>query len=258
MTDKILLLKFGICNLTGVGRKMQVYGLSDKGRVRRNNEDRIFFTDKNIGKLPNLFIVADGVGGRIAGEVASWFATEKFCEYVSEYRGNAKPIEILVSGIEEINKYINYKANSSYEFRGMSTTFLVATIIQNKIYAVNVGDCRLYLLKDNKITQMTEDNSYYNEMKNIIDTNLTKINKNILSRAVGQLGNIIVDTYEIEYMTNISVLMCSDGLYKMLTDIEMLKIFNENKTSAEVCIRKFVEGANKNGGKDNTSGIIVI
>ncbi|HAN09276.1 MAG TPA: serine/threonine-protein phosphatase [Clostridiales bacterium] len=233
---------------------MQVYGISDKGKTRNKNEDRIFYTDKPIGKLPNLFIVADGVGGTIAGEIASSFATEKFCQCIIENKDDDSPLEILAKGIVEVNKYIHYKSTNSYEFQGMATTFLAATIINDKIYAINIGDCRLYLLSKNTITQITEDNSYYNEMKNILEIETLKINKNILSRAVGQLGSLNVDTYEVEYTKDTNVIMCSDGLYKMLGDIEILDIYNTTQ-DVKSYINLLIKEANQKGGQDNISVI---
>ncbi|HCC06732.1 MAG TPA: serine/threonine-protein phosphatase [Clostridiales bacterium] len=233
---------------------MQAYGISDKGKTRKKNEDRIFYTNEPIGKLPNLFIVADGVGSKIAGEIASSFATEKFCQCIIEYEGDESPLEILVKGIVEVNKYIHYKSTNNYEFQGMATTFLAATIIDDIIYAINIGDSRLYLLSQNTITQITEDNSYYNEMKNILEVEHLKINKNILSRAVGQLGNLNVDTYEVECTKDKNIMMCSDGLYKMLSDMEILNIYNITE-DVKSYIDLLIKEANAKGGKDNISVI---
>ncbi len=234
---------------------MLSFGISDKGKKRDHNEDRIFFCDKQIGILPNLYIVADGVGGRVAGEIASSFAVEKFRNYVAETHLNTDPIELMVKGLEEINKYIYYKSENSYEFKGMATTFLAATVIENKVYCVNVGDSRLHMLGQKGIRQITEDNSYYNEMKNILED--IKINKNILSRAVGQMGSIKIDTYEINYdPTKADILMCTDGLNKMLDDQQILTIHN-NSNNREDCVKELIREANENGGYDNISVIVI-
>lgn len=236
---------------------MIAFGVSDKGKVRTSNEDRIFLTQKPIGKLHNLFVVADGVGGRARGEIASSFATEKFCEYVAHGKDEIHATEILSKGIEEINKYIHLKSVSNYEFDGMATTFIAATIKDNKVYVANVGDCRMYLVRGGKIRQITEDNTYYNELKNIINQDNVKVSKNILSKAIGQDGKITVDTYEIDYdHTNSKLILCSDGLNHMLEDNEILEVV-KNSRSPDDCANNLVNKANEKGGHDNVSVIVI-
>lgn len=236
---------------------MKVFGMTDVGNVRKKNEDTIFISKNDIGTLKNLCIVADGVGGEKRGDVASAYATEKFCSQIIEYKGEElEVVNLLEYGISQINKYINYKSDNSYEFKGMSTTFLAVTIDGDKLYAVNVGDSRLYRLRDNKLDQITVDNTYYNEMKKANVDNVNKKYEKMLSRSVGYINKIEVDKYELNINKSDIFIMCSDGLTDMLDEKEMYEILKET-FSIEENVKKLVQMAKDKGGKDNISIIII-
>ena len=118
---------------------MKAYGKSDVGLMRTINQDSIFVSMSFVGKLPNLFIVADGMGGHKAGDVASRKSIEEFIKYVCT-TNMTDPANILDSGIMEINKIILDLAKSNKDYSGMGTTFVAATIVENHVYIANVGD----------------------------------------------------------------------------------------------------------------------
>ena len=126
-------------------QKINAFGKTDVGLMRTINQDSIFLSTESIGKLPNLFIVADGMGGHKAGDVASRQAIELFVKYVLGTH-MSDPANILDSGIISINKDIYDMAMSNRDYNGMGTTFVACTIVGNHVYIANVGDSRLYLV----------------------------------------------------------------------------------------------------------------
>ena len=165
---------------------MKAYGKSDVGLMRTINQDSIFVSMSSVGKLPNLFIVADGMGGHKAGDVASRKSIEEFIKYVCT-TNMTDPANILDSGIMEINKIILDLAKSNKDYSGMGTTFVAATIVENHVYIANVGDSRLYLVNED-IQQITRDHSLVEEMVRLgqlaKEEARTHFKKNIITRAV--------------------------------------------------------------------------
>ena len=137
---------------------MRVFGKTDVGLVRKINQDFIFYSRESVGAFPNLFIVADGMGGHNAGDFASRYAVECFLSYIK----NSKPdalIRMVDEGIKYANKKIMEKAAEDENLRGMGTTMVVAYIEDGQLFVANIGDSRLYLL-DKQINQVTEDHSF--------------------------------------------------------------------------------------------------
>lgn len=239
---------------------INAYGKTDVGMMRTINQDSIFVSTKPVGKLQNLFIVADGMGGHKAGDVASRLAIDNFVKYVCTTH-MTDPANILDSGIISINKDVFQMANSNRDFAGMGTTFVVATIMDNHMYIANVGDSRLYLV-NKEIKQITRDHSLVEDMVKLglLDRGdaRTHYKKNVITKAIGVVDDkaSTPDIFEIEVEVGDKILLCSDGLTNMVEDYEIKKIINTNET-LEDAICQLIEQANENGGKDNISAIIV-
>ena len=237
---------------------MKAYAKTDKGVKRTTNQDYVFCSMQAIGKLPNIFIVADGMGGHKAGDFASRYTVEKFLEAVKCSRAD-NPISILEEAVNSANLALIEKSVESIDLEGMGTTLVVATIIGRSLYIANIGDSRLYIV-NNGILQITRDHSLVEEMINIGEIDRkdarTHEKKNIITRAIGADSEVVPDIFEIEYSKDDIVLMCSDGLSNMIEDEEILLIVNQGENLEDI-VGNLIETANKNGGKDNISVVLV-
>lgn len=239
---------------------INAFGKTDVGMMRTINQDSIFVSMQAVGKLNNLFIVADGMGGHKAGDVASRVAIEKFVKYVCTTH-MTDPANILDSGIMSINKDIYDMALSNRDYDGMGTTFVAATLVGNHVYIANVGDSRLYLV-NKEIQQITRDHSLVEDMvrMGMIEKNeaRTHYKKNVITKALGVADDktSTPDIFEIEIEKGDKLLLCSDGLTNMVEDYDIKKIINKSE-GIEDAIRSLIEQANENGGKDNISAILI-
>lgn len=237
---------------------MKIYAKTDIGQVRQVNQDYIFASKDPIGNLPNLFIVADGMGGHKAGGFASDYATNVIVQTIrNDIEQN--PISILKKAIEEANIKLLEKAEENPELSGMGTTVVAATIFGYKMTVANVGDSRLYLI-GNGIEQITRDHSLVEEMVKVgeIDRNSARNHpdKNIITRAVGVEQSVQADIFEKALKGDEIILMCSDGLTNMIEDEDIkavMKSYDEVKLKAV----KLIDTANDNGGKDNIAVIVI-
>lgn len=241
---------------------MRVASLCDIGKIRKINQDHIYTSMDSVGRLPNVFIVADGMGGHNAGEMASRLAIEYFIEFIKDQDFDEEAYEFLLKrGIEKSNRRVYEKSLEDESYTGMGTTFLAACIDEdkNKCYIANVGDSRLYIFDGDKVKKVTKDHSLVEEM--VINGELTPEEarqhpkKNVITRAVGVDEEVRVDTYEIDLKDIYFVFLCSDGLSNMVEERAMI---HEVKTKEldDAC-RELVSKANENGGYDNISVIIV-
>lgn len=237
---------------------MNAYALTDVGRQRNMNQDYVFSTVKPVGNLPNLFIVADGMGGHKAGDLASKFSVNTFIDCVKN-SGSSKPVQIISDAIKHTNEELLKLASTSEDYRGMGTTFVVAVIYGRSMYVANIGDSRLYLA-DRELKQVTRDHSYVEEMVQMGTLNRedarTNEYKNVITRALGGAENVIPDFFEIEIEDNSRILMCTDGLTNMVTDKEIESVMSAHDDIMNKA-DKLVMMANQNGGKDNISVIII-
>ncbi|NMA83855.1 MAG: Stp1/IreP family PP2C-type Ser/Thr phosphatase [Epulopiscium sp.] len=241
---------------------MKAAGQCDIGSQREKNEDAIFLSTAPVGSLPNVFIVADGMGGHKGGEYASQFAIQYFCEYIQQSNQATTEQDILatlVQGILYANDKLYTISLSQKELQGMGTTFIVSTILNETLYIANVGDSRLYILEE-EIQKITVDHSLVEEM--VRKGNLSEYeaenypNKNVITRAVGTEKTVQVDTYIIPLLTEHTILMCSDGLTNMLSDSQIKGILQSNNT-LENKVNQLVDTANEKGGLDNISVILI-
>lgn len=235
------------------------YGKTDIGMVRSVNQDSIFFSDKSIGNLPNLYIVADGMGGHQAGDYASAHAVSWFVDYVKKCQ-YANPITILKTGIAQINDRLLQKANKHSELRGMGTTFVAAVILRDKMYVANIGDSRLYVLNSEEARQVTLDHSLVEELIRTGQLERRKVRfhpeRNIITRALGTGNEAIPDFFEITLQRRDKILLCSDGLTNMVEDDEIRDIIMQRQFVDKIC-EELIKRANYYGGKDNI-GVVVI
>ena len=243
-----------------MNRELSAFGKTDVGMMRTINQDSVFISTKPVGKLQNLFIVADGMGGHKAGDVASRVAIENFVKYVCT-TNMTDPANILDSGIISINKDIYNMAKDNKDFDGMGTTFVATTIVDNHVYIANVGDSRLYLI-NHDIRQITRDHSLVADMVRLgmIDKEAAKTHykKNVITKAIGVSDDksSTPDIFEIEIEPGDMLLLCSDGLTNMIEDYDIRKIV-KTSNSIEEAIERLIEQANDNGGKDNISAVLV-
>jgi len=237
---------------------MKSYSIADVGMTRQVNEDYIFASDKSVGPLPNLFIVADGMGGHQAGDIASQYTVETVKRELTK-QGETDIELALVKAITTANNEIIDKATVDSTLKGMGTTIVAATITSRMIYFANVGDSRLYLINQG-IVQLTKDHSLVEEMVRLggIKPEEAKNHpdKNIVTRAIGAKKNIEVDFYEHRLKRGDIILMCTDGLYDMVEDEELFHLVQGGRDIVESA-KLLVDRANENGGIDNI-GIVLI
>ena len=234
------------------------YAMTDIGRTRVVNQDYVFSCLEPIGNLPNLFIVADGMGGHQAGDFASSYSVKKFLESVS-LSLQKNPHKIFADAIRYANRELIEKSKENPELKGMGTTMVALTIVGDKAYVANVGDSRLYLLRDN-LEQITRDHSLVEEMvalgKLERGSEAYKSQKNVITRAIGILPTVDVDMFDIPLQECDYILMCSDGLTNMVSDDEISKILKTTDLLEEQT-DNLIRMANENGGLDNIAVVLV-
>ncbi|MBR5420595.1 MAG: Stp1/IreP family PP2C-type Ser/Thr phosphatase [Lachnospiraceae bacterium] len=239
---------------------MDSYSLTDIGRLRKQNQDYVFTSEVPIGPLPDLFIVADGMGGHKAGEYASKCAVETLVAWVN-HSADRGSVRVISKGIREANRRVREKALSDDNYYGMGTTLVVATLEDTGLCVANVGDSRLYLIHDDELRQVTTDHSLVEEMVQMGELERryarSHPDKNIITRAIGVMEEVDVDIFELEDISEGDMLlMCSDGLSNMIEDDEILALIREGGTLKEMAER-LVDEANANGGRDNITVILV-
>lgn len=238
---------------------MKSFSITDVGRKRTVNQDYIYCQEDKIGNLPNLYIVADGMGGHNAGDFASRFCVETVTELIRQSPLKT-PIGIIESAVKKTNELLTKKAEEQSELVGMGTTFVAATIFGDVMYVANIGDSRLYVIND-EIHQITEDHSLVEEMIKTgeIERKDARFhpNKNIITRAVGSAIYVSPDYFEVNLSKGDFVLMCSDGLSNMMDDEEIQFIVQDNEEDMEKIGIHLIEKANEYGGKDNIAIILV-
>jgi serine/threonine protein phosphatase len=237
---------------------MYSVALTDVGRKRLVNQDTVYISDTPVGVLPNLYIVADGMGGEKAGD----YASKSLIGYMLTYIEHTikMPVTAIQGAIEYANANLFAEGSKNPNLSGMGTTVVAASIIDNTLHVFNVGDSRCYVLDENSISQITKDHSLVEMLvsKGEITRESAeyKENKSKITRAVGAEERILIDSFEVDLAGNEYVLLCSDGLTNMVDD---RKIFNIISSSAGVksSAKRLVEEANLLGGSDNISILLI-
>jgi protein phosphatase len=259
--------------------RVTFFGMSDMGRVRKNNEDNFVvcnlttgevgvstsLREHEVGPLGSLFMVADGMGGEASGEVASQLAAVtvpkrlydnlKTLGTVSE----ANFVILLREAIEYANQIIFQKAQANSLYRGMGTTTTAAAIFGQHLFVGQVGDSRCYLIRNKKITQLTRDQTFLNYLKDIgadlpIDPEKDS-RKSILTQAVGSSETLDVKVTYVRLNQGDRILICSDGLYNMVPEADLLDCATRGQGLSDNC-KALIEKANANGGTDNITVIL--
>lgn len=227
--------------------------LSHKGNVRELNEDSVYTGE--LAEKGFLALVADGMGGYNAGEIASGMAVREVRQNISTLDGKG-----LEEGFRQANRKIYELAASKPEYRNMGTTLSGCIIKDNMLYAANVGDSRIYLICGKKIRQITVDHSYVQELVDM--GHITKAeaaehpNKNIITRAIGTDRTVEIDIFAYKVKNGDMVILCSDGLSNYLEEAELLTLAQKYK-KPETCVRHMVDTALERGGCDNISVIVI-
>ena len=238
---------------------MKVYSATDVGQKRKMNQDYVFTSEDAVGNLPNLFVVADGMGGHNAGDFASSHAVEIL---VDEIRKDAdyNPVKVIRHAIETANTEIIEQAQKDEGLRGMGTTMVVSTIVGQYAYVANVGDSRLYVVQG-QIQQITKDHSLVQEMVRLGEISPEEArnhgDKNIITRALGAEKTVDIDFFDLKLEAGDTILMCSDGLSNMVDDRKMEEIILDSEMELTEKGKTLIREANLNGGKDNIAIILV-
>jgi len=242
-------------------------GQTDIGRKRPFNEDRFLCLELSgpaAGGDPwVLLAVADGIGGHAAGEVASTMAVEILKEDVTR-KGAARGTDALTGKVLEesflkANREIFQRAAQSAELKGMGTTLVAALIDGNRSIAANVGDSRLYLVRDAAMSQISHDHSWAAEQKRGRGLTAEDISRspfhNMVTRSIGYTETIMVDTFTVDLRTGDALLLCTDGLHGPLADHDILRIIRKHH-DPEDAAAALLKAANKAGGRDNITAVV--
>ena len=256
-----------------------LFGMSDMGRVRKNNEDNFVvcnlttgevgvsptLREHDLGPLGSLFMVADGMGGEASGEVASQLAAVtvpkrlydnlKSLGTVSE----ANFVILLREAVEYANQIIYQKAQANPAYRGMGTTTTASALFGQHLFVGQVGDSRCYLIRNKQITQLTRDQTFLNYLKDIgaelpVDPEKDS-RKSILTQAVGSSETLDVKVTYVRVNQGDRILVCSDGLYNMVPEADLLENAGRGNGLSDNC-KALIEKANANGGTDNITVIL--
>ena len=228
---------------------MKTFSMTHVGQRRETNQDYMYTSETSVGRLPDLFLVADGMGGHAAGDYASRFTVEKIVEYVTESE-ESEPVTVLGEAVRYANEHLLAEANAD----------VAAVVVGDKLYTANVGDSRLYVINQERITQITRDHSLVEEMVRLgeMDKEDAKVHpdKNIITRAIGVLPEVSADFFETVLVPGDTVLLCSDGLTNMVDDTDIKRIVLGQRDIVEKT-QRLIDAANENGGKDNITVVLI-
>ncbi|PYQ14576.1 MAG: Stp1/IreP family PP2C-type Ser/Thr phosphatase [Acidobacteria bacterium] len=249
--------------------KISYQAVSDVGRKRKGNEDSLF-----VNPEQGLFVVADGMGGHAAGEVASRLAVDAINEFICltgddeeitwpfgldetiSYDGNR-----LKTAIRYANRKVLEATKEKSEYEGMATTVAAVLVDGDSANLGHVGDSRIYLLRETRITQLTTDHSWVNEqiVSGLISPDQARSHplRNVVTRALGGKTDLQVDMKVQKIETGDLLLLCSDGLTTMMGDEEIAGLVSEAKGDVEKAARSLVVAANAKGGEDNITVVIL-
>ncbi len=238
---------------------MKSYGMTDVGRRRKMNQDYLFYSDEPVGCFPNLYIVADGMGGHKAGDKASTVAVSRFVELAGQM-GDDNYISSMEVILKQVNQEIFDLAEKDPELEGMGTTFVAATVDEDgRATIINVGDSRLYIIHEGELSQITLDHSLVEELVRAgeLDPELSRSHpqKNIITRALGVSDDLVPDFFIQELKDGDKMLLCSDGLSNMIEDEQIQDILN-NARSLDAAAGRCMEEALFYGGLDNITVVI--
>jgi len=244
--------------------KISAAGLSDVGLKRESNEDSLAMDNS-----AKLYIVADGMGGHLAGEVASKVAVQIIQKNVNNWINKNSPVteifdfpdmtlsqrgNYLSSSIKLANRVIYEMSQEYTEYKGMGTTIVILAAMPSTIIAANVGDSRIYLIRGDSMEPLSKEHSMVAEQleMGLISEEEAKISplRHILTRNLGSSDTVDADVFEIEHVDNDRFLLCTDGLTDLVSDNEILNIIKNGNDPEYIC-QQLISEANKRGGTDN-------
>ncbi len=238
---------------------IKTFSITDIGKKRKMNQDYVYTSEMPVGPLPNLFLVADGMGGHKAGDYASKCAIETIVETV-ESSLDTETVSVLEKAIRRANDVVRQKAESDEAMNGMGTTVVAATLDGDTLCVANVGDSRLYIVGNREIRQITRDHSLVEEMVRMGGLKREQAKnhpeKNIITRAIGAEDEVDIDFFSVVLKPGDIVLMCTDGLTNMIEDEEIRMILHGQRDLVEKA-ESLVNAANNNGGKDNIAVVLI-
>jgi PPM family protein phosphatase len=242
---------------------------SDVGRKRKGNEDA-----HSVDRDHGLFVVADGMGGHAAGEVASRIAVDAINEFVSLTAGNDEitwPFGLddtisydgnrLKTAIRHANRKVLEATHERADLEGMATTVAAVLVDRDIANIAHVGDSRIYLWSGESLTQLTSDHSWVNEqiLTGVISPEQARSHplRNVVTRALGGRADLIVDVQSRKMQGGDVLLLCSDGLTTMIPDDEIARILGESGGDVSQSANALVDGANERGGEDNITVVLL-
>jgi protein phosphatase len=247
--------------------KIRCVGMTDTGKVREHNEDTIA-TDADIG----LLVLADGMGGSNAGEVASGIAVKTVLNLIREQveredltvldkdSGMTRPSIILRDAIHRANKIIYQTARTQPQCEGMGTTIVAALFFDNRVSIAHVGDSRMYRLRSDRFEQVTMDHSLLQELVDrgfySAEEAQRAANKNYVTRALGVEPNVEVELQEAAVQKGDVYVLCSDGLSDMVEDDDIHLTISTFSANLDTVAKQLIQLANDNGGRDNVSAVM--
>ncbi len=245
---------------------MKSYGISNIGLTRKVNEDAFYYQQQYVCGYPYLCIIADGMGGHNAGEVASKMAVSEIREFIEKSTNEIQYTDLrdyenlIRNAFIHANEIVYQKSIESKDCIGMGTTLTVALIIEKKMIIGHVGDSRVYFIRNNSIERITTDHSYVAELIKNGTIKPEEANnhpqKNLITRAIGTGETIEVDVNVFDVMNGDNIVMCTDGLSNMLEENEILNVVTSNKDLRKKC-SNLINLANNKGGFDNITVIVI-
>lgn len=241
---------------------MIIFGSSNIGKVRKDNQDSYLFD--TFDNVSGYAVVCDGMGGPGGGKIASSIAVGSFARHMPQLSCDTdeeKIHEIFKSAIDNANKEIYNKALSDRSLKGMGTTLVASVIIKDNGYFANVGDSRVYLIRDGNIRRISHDHS---AVQQLVDNGMltesqarNHPNKNIITRALGVEENVSFDFFSEKIVQDDIILLCSDGITNYIDDLEIPFETIKRKDSIETIPQELIELANSRGGADNSTVVIM-
>ena len=232
---------------------LEAFGLSDPGCVRSNNEDYYL-----LAPALGLYLVADGMGGAAAGEHASQLAAETVGEYV--YKSTSREPGMLTRAFEEANRRVLEAANLDSTLEGMGTTLVALVKVDGQAFVSSVGDSRAYIYKDGQLAVLTEDQTWVHEVGRRLGIEEAQLKshpmRHVLTMAIGVSENLRTHSYVFPLETGVQVLLCSDGLHGVITDLAIAAVLAAEGTLEEKA-KKLIELARKAGGPDNITTVLL-
>jgi len=239
---------------------MEAVGMTDTGLVRKQNQDAIYSSVTQVGGLPNLFIIADGMGGHKAGDVASQQAVARFVQYMTTAEKGSDYVRALLASAHVVNNEVYALAQANEDMRGMGTTFVCCVVEGERVDIVHVGDSRAYFVTEKGMRQITRDHTYAEELFRAgkITAEEARIHpkRHHLTRVLGFDPRVTLDGFSEKLGDAAYLLLCTDGLTNMLDDAAILGIIRRDDTLHNR-VQALVDTANANGGTDNISAVLI-